>query len=118
MASWTRIPKRSTTRRLLPGHALGSRFTEEVSLPGIDPSERRARRHSWTRYRAEQRAQFGRRDALGLAGAALALALMISTVLTPRANVLDAEMDTPSTKTVQMVDATPSSAADASRLEG
>lgn len=118
MASLTRLPKRSTSRRLLPGHALASRYAGETTLPGVDPSERRARRHSWTRYRAEQRARFGRRDALGLAGAALVLALMISTALTPRANVLDASMDTTTPATVQMVDAAPSPSPNAARLEG
>ncbi len=117
-SSFTHLPESSTSRRLLPGHALRSRFAGTKPLPGVDPSERRARRSSWTRYRAEQRARFGRRDALGLVGAALALALMISTALAPRTNVLDTRADTAPVDAVQVVDAAPVVAPDAARLEG
>lgn len=116
MASFTHLPKSSTSRRLLPGHALTARRAGTTTLPGVDPSERRARRSSWTRYRAEQRARFGRRDIAGLVGAALALALMISTVLAPRTNVLDTRTD--AIETVQVVDAAPLPASDAARLGG
>lgn len=102
---------RTTTRRLLPGHGRTSRF-DETSLPGVNPTERRARRLSWTRYRAEQRARFGLRDSLGLAGAALILALMVSAALAPRTNVLDAPgTATAPQATVQITDATPAPSA-------
>lgn len=106
---------RTASRRLLPGHGHASRFTE-TTLPGIDPSERRARRLSWTRFRADQRARFGLRDSLGLAGAALILMLMISAALAPRANVLDTAATSPAT--VQLVDATPAPSAEALHLRG
>ena len=110
---------RSASRRLLPGHGQASRFAE-TALPGVDPVERRARRLLWTRFRAEQRARFGLRDGLGLAGAALILALMISATLAPRANVLDATGSSPATQpvAVQTVDVTPASNGDAVRLRG
>ena len=106
---------RTASRRLLPGHGQATRFSE-TALPGVDPRERRARRLSWTRFRATQRARFGLRDSLGLAGAALILMLMVSAALAPRTNVLDTAAPTPTH--VQLVDTTPAPSADAHRLQG
>ena len=89
MKSFTRIPKSLSSRRFLTGHANASRSGDTAPLPGVDPVERRARRRPWTNFRAEQRASFGLRDHLGVAGAALALALMLSVALAPQPNVLD-----------------------------
>jgi hypothetical protein len=89
MNSFTRFPKSLSSRRFLPGHANAPRSGEGTPLPGVDPMERRARRRPWTNFRAEQRASFGLRDHLGVAGAALALALMLSVALAPQPNVLD-----------------------------
>ena len=107
MRTFTRFPKSLSSRRFLPGHAKVPRSGEGTPLPGVDPMERRARRRPWTDFRAEQRAQFGLRDRLGLAGAALALALMLSTALAPRANVLDTSANTPITDAVEVVDEVP-----------
>ena len=112
MKSFSRLPKSlssksQTSRRFLPGHAGASRATSATVLPGVDPAERRARRRPWTNFRAEQRARFGLRDHLGLAGAALALALMLSTALAPRANVLDASAHVPTAGAVEVVDEAP-----------
>lgn len=107
MKSFTRFPKSLSSRRFLPGHATVSRSGDSTPLPGVDPMERRARRRPWTNFRAEQRAQFGLRDHLGLAGAALALALMLSTALAPRPNVLDASANAPTTDAVEVMDEAP-----------
>lgn len=115
MKSFSRIPSLKS-HRILPGHALASRFTDETSLPGVDPTERRARRMSWTNYRADQRARFGLRDSLGLAGAVLALVLMLSTALAPRTNVLDTTADASMSETIEIVDAAPVPSTEAVRL--
>jgi hypothetical protein len=107
MKSFTRIPKSLSSRRFLPGHATAPRSGKGTPLPGVDPIERRARRRPWTNFRAEQRAQFGLRDHLGLAGAALALALMLSVALAPQPNVLDTEPNAPTTDAVEVVDEAP-----------
>lgn len=118
MKSFSRLPKSASSRRLLPGHGLGARSANTAALPGVDPRERRARRHPWTAFRAEQRARFGLRDHLGLAGAALALVLMLSVALAPRPNVLDTSADAAPTDHVEVVDAhsPASSSADVVRL--
>jgi len=107
MKSFSRLPKSQSSRRFLPGHGAAPRKAQAVALPGVDPIERRARRHPWTNFRAEQRARFGLRDRLGLAGAVLALVLMLSTALAPRTNVLDTSMDTPATQVVEVSSETP-----------
>jgi len=118
MKSFTRFPKSLSSRRFLPGHANAPRSGEGTPLPGVDPMERRARRRPWTNFRAEQRAQFGLRDHLGLAGAALALALMLSVALAPRANVLDTSANASTTDAVEVVEevSAPSTLATAVRL--
>ena len=106
MNSFTRFPKSLSSRRFLPGYATAPRSGESTPLPGVDPMERRARRRPWTNFRAEQRASFGLRDHLGVAGAALALALMLSVALAPQPNVLDSSATT-ATDAVEIVDDAP-----------
>ena len=107
MKSFTRFPKSLSSRRFLPGHATVSRSGDSTPLPGVDPMERRARRRPWTDFRAAQRAQFGLRDHLGVAGAALALALMLSVALAPQPNVLDTSGQAVSATTVEVANDAP-----------
>ena len=107
MKSFSRLPKSLSSRRFLPGHAAAPRAAQATSLPGVDHIERRARRRPWTNFRAEQRARFGLRDHLGLAGAVLALALMLSTALAPRTNVLDTTAKAATADVIEVVDEAP-----------
>jgi hypothetical protein len=107
MNSFTRFPKSVSSRRFLPGHANAPRSGNGTPLPGVDPVERRARRRPWTNFRAEQRASFGLRDHLGVAGAALALALMLSVALAPQPNVLDTSVNADAATMVEVANEAP-----------
>jgi hypothetical protein len=102
---------RPTTRRILPGHGTADRPADRTPLPGVDRAERIARRSVWTRYRADQRFQYGLGGSAGLVGAALVLVLMFFAAMGPRANVLDNTADAPSAQTppvqTALVDAGP-----------
>lgn len=76
-------------------------------MPGVNRDERMARRSVWTNFRADQRSSFGLRDNLGVVGAALVLALMLTVALGPRANVLDASAHLSTAPVVQAVDQAP-----------
>ena len=104
MTPFARLPKRSS-RRFLPGLASRLRSAQgnipSPALPGVRREERLARRSVWTNFRADQRSAFGRRDHLGVLGAALVLVLMLAVTLAPRANVLDSASNRADTPLVQ-----------------
>ena len=117
MTPFARLPKR-TTRRFLPGYASASRFSDETALPGVNREERMARRSVWTNIRADQRSSFGLRDNLGLVGAALVLALMLSVALTPQVNVLDTASARTTAPVVEAVETAPQVNTTAQPLKG
>jgi hypothetical protein len=118
MKQFIHTPKHLKTHRILPGHALNTRFTDTTPLPGVDRAERQARRRAWTNYRADQRFQYGLGGGVGLMGAALALIVMFFAALGPRPNVLDATAHATPGETVQTVDTAPAADTDAVALNG
>lgn len=90
MKQFIHRPRHLKTHRILPGHGQRARFTSNGTLPDVDRDERTARRHTWTDRQAARRAQYGRGNRIGLAGAVLALVLALSAALGPHVNVLDA----------------------------
>jgi len=118
MKQFIHTPTHLKTHRILPGHALTARFTDATPLPGVDRTERQARRRAWTNYRADQRFQYGLGGSVGLIGAALALVVMFFAALGPRPNVLDATAHAAPAITVQTIDAAPVVNTDATALNG
>lgn len=107
MKQFIHTPRHLTTRRILPGHAHGARFTGSTALPGIDRNEREARRSTWTDRQAARRFQYSVGGSFGFAGALLALAITLLAALGPRPNVLDTTADAARIATVPLVDAAP-----------
>jgi hypothetical protein len=118
MKQFIHTPTHLKTHRILPGHALKTRFAQATPLPGVDRAERQARRRAWTNYRADQRFQYGLGGSVGLIGAALALVVMFFAALGPRANVLDATAHATPAETVHTVVTAPAVDTDAVQLNG
>ena len=118
MKQFIHTPQHLRTHRILPGHAHTSRFADATPLPGVNRTERQARRRAWTNYRADQRFQYGLGGSVGLVGAALALVVMVFAALGPRPNVLDATAHAAPAETVQTVDTAPAVDTDAVALNG
>lgn len=103
MKQFIHTPTHIRTKRIMPGHGRGTRGSS-APIPGVDRSERQARRVGWTEMQAHRRHVHGMGNGLGLAGAMLALVLTLFAAMGPNANVLDRSSAEP---TVQLVDQTP-----------
>ena len=108
MKQFIYIPKHLKTNRIMPGHGNGARNTS-APIPGVDRSERQARRTGWTETQAHRRHVYGTGNGLALMGAMLALVISLFAAMGPSANVLDRPATAPTT---ELVDAAPTTSAD------
>lgn len=117
MKQFIHVPTHLKTNRIMPGHGRTARGTG-APIPGVDRTERRARRAGWTDAQAKRRRQYGLGGSIGLIGAMLALVLTIFAALGPNTNVLDRPANPPTIElvTTQPADTPTDTPTDAVRL--
>lgn len=94
MKPFIHMPQHFKSNRILPGHGRAARRTD-TAIPGIDHTERQARRYGWTDRQANRRRAYGIGGSFGLIGALLALTLAVFAAMGPNVNVLDRPADSP-----------------------
>lgn len=103
MKPFIHTPTHLKSHRILPGHGRAVRGTT-YAIPGVDRSERQARRSNWTETQAQRRRTYGLGGSIGLVGAMLALMITLLAAMGPNTNVLDRSVPVPSVELVDTAD--------------